>query len=122
MWPRSATTTTMAEPCVRESEAPERLSTDLVGQQFTKITLEAVEGFIGVAQYILQENITKRVDVCLLLVVNVFRGDRCACLLHVSGWFFNVTARIRSEIRETTLMIPKTRMHQMVVGQHYMYC
>ena len=44
-----------------ESEAPERLSTDLVEQQVTNETLEAVEGFTGVAQCIVQENITKRI-------------------------------------------------------------
>ena len=48
-----------------ESEALERLSTDLVEQQVTNETLEAVEGFTGVAQCIVQENITKRiVDNC----------------------------------------------------------
>ena len=49
-WPRSESV---------ESEAPERFSTDLIGQQVTNETSEAVEGFMGVARYILQEKITK---------------------------------------------------------------
>ena len=44
-----------------ESEALERITTDLVEQQVTNETLEPVDGFIGLAQCTLQESITKRI-------------------------------------------------------------